>query len=155
MKIVLIIIPILFLAGLIALFVLGQMSQSGKANGIIDGKLSKCPDKPNCICTEFEADLTHYVEPIAYSPRTPSEVLTRLKNSIAEMGGNIRTERNNYLAATFTSSFFRFADDLEIRVDTDRQMIHFRSASRVGYSDRGVNKKRVERLKNLFAKKIE
>ncbi len=87
MKIVLIIISIIFLAGIIAFFVLGQMSQSGKANGIIEGKLSKCPDKPNCICTEFEADLTHYIEPIAYSPRTPSEVLTRLKNSIAEMGG--------------------------------------------------------------------
>lgn len=150
MKIVLIIIPILFLTGLIAFFVLGEISHSGKASGIIDGKLSKCPDKPNCICTEFEADLTHYIEPIAYSPRTPSEVLNRLKNSIAEMSGSIRTEKGNYLAATFTSSFFRFTDDLEIRVDTDQQLIHIRSASRVGYSDRGVNKVRIEQLIKLY-----
>jgi len=70
------------------------------------------------------------------------------------MGGSIQAENDNYLAATFTPSIFRFVDDLEIRFDADRKMIHMRSASRVGYSDRGINKKRIERVKILDKMKI-
>ena len=77
-----------------------------------------------------------------------------VKNSIEEMGGSIQAENDNYLAATFNSSIFRFVDDLEIRFDADRIMIHMRSASRVGYSDRGINKKRIERFKILYKMKI-
>ena len=150
MKIVLIIIPILILAAFVGFFVLGLMSHSGEANGIVEGKLTKCPDKPNCICTEFEADATHYLGPIVDPQRTTAEVLSRLKNSVREMGGSIQVEDGNYLAATFTSSIFRFVDDLEIRIDTDQKMIHLRSASRVGHSDRGVNRERIERLKKLY-----
>lgn len=66
------------------------------------------------------------------------------------MEGNIETESDSYIAVTFTSSFFGFVDDLEIRIDQSHDAIHVRSASRVGYSDRGVNKKRVELLKELY-----
>ena len=45
-------------------------------------------------------------------------------------------------------------DDLEIRFDADRIKIHMRLASRVGYSDRGINKKRIERVKILYKMKI-
>lgn len=155
MKIVLIIISTLILAPIIVFFVLGLMSQSGEAKGIVEGKLTKCPDKPNCICTEFEADVTHYIDPVVFSQGNTSAVLSRLKNSVRDMGGSIQAENDNYLAATFSSSIFRFVDDLEIRIDRDQKMIHLRSASRVGYSDRGVNKKRIERLKNLYELKME
>ena len=154
MKIILIIVPILIVSAFIGFFILGLMSQSGEARGLVGGKLTKCPDKPNCVCTEFNADVDHYIDPVGFSQTTTAEVLSRLKNSIEEMGGSIRTENDNYLAATFTSSFFRFVDDLEIRVDMEQKMIHLRSASRVGHSDRGVNKKRIERLKNLYKMKI-
>lgn len=155
MKIVLIIIPALLLAAIVVFFVLGQISQSGEANGLVEGKLTKCPDKPNCICSEFEADVSHYIEPVVLSEMTMSEVLSRLKNAIREMGGSIQAENGNYLAATFTSSIFRFVDDLEIRIDTDQRAIHLRSASRVGYSDRGINRNRIESLKNLYHMKTE
>ena len=115
--------------------------------------LTKCPDKPNCICTEFEADASHYIDPIGFSQSNAAKVLSGLKNSVLEMGGSIQAEADNYLAFTFTSSIFRFVDDLEIRIDTDQNMIHMRSASRVGRSDRGVNKKRIEQLKKLFYSK--
>lgn len=150
MKIVLIVIASLILAPVIVFFVLGLISQSGEARGLVDGKLAKCPDKPNCICTEFEADVTHYIDPVIFSQGNTSEVLSRLKNSIREMGGNIQVENDDYLAVTFTSSIFRFVDDLEIRIDRDRQLIHMRSASRVGTSDLGVNRERVGRLKSLY-----
>jgi uncharacterized protein (DUF1499 family) len=150
MKIALIIFAILVLSGFTGFFVLGLMSQSGEAGGLVGGKLAKCPDKPNCVCTEFEADITHYTEPVLISRADTSGVLSGLKTVIQEMGGKIQKEDSHYLAATFTSSFFRFVDDLEIRIDMDQNLIHLRSASRVGHSDRGVNKKRIERLKNFY-----
>ncbi len=150
MKIILIIIPALIFAALVGLFVLGFTSQSGEANGLVEGKLTKCPDKPNCIGSEFEGDAAHYTDPIVIAQSKTSEALPRLKKVIREMGGSIQAERNDYLAATFTSSIFRFVDDLEIRIDRDQKMIHLRSASRVGTSDQGVNKKRIERLKKLY-----
>lgn len=130
---------------------LGFYSQSGKPSGIVEGKLTKCPDKPNCICSEFEADASHFLEPIRYSEASAAEVLQQLNQSIQQMGGEIKTEKGNYLAATFTSSVFKFVDDLEIRLDVNQKLIHLRSASRVGYSDRGVNQKRLERLKDLLS----
>lgn len=150
MKIVLIIIPFLILAAVVGFFVLGLISQSGEANGLLEGKLSKCSDKPNCICSEFESDVAHFTNPMVFSQGTQSEVLSLLKNTIRKMGGSIQKEDSNYLAATFTSSIFRFVDDLEIRIDTDEKKIHLRSASRVGHSDRGVNRERIERLKKLY-----
>ena len=150
MKIILIIIPILILTSFVVLFILGLLSQSGEASGLVGGKLTKCPDKPNCVCTEIKADVDHYIDPVGFSQTTTAEILSRLKNSIEEMGGSIQAENDYYLAATFTSSIFRFVDDLEIRVDREQNLIHMRSASRVGHSDRGVNRKRAERLKILY-----
>jgi uncharacterized protein (DUF1499 family) len=66
------------------------------------------------------------------------------------MGGSINVEKADYLAATFTSSIFRFVDDLEIRVDPDKNQVQLRSASRVGRGDGGVNRKRIERLKRIY-----
>jgi len=155
MKIVLIAIPILMLIAFVGLFVLGFISQSGEASGLVEARLAECPDKPNCICSEFESDISHYVEPIDFSQSNPGDLLAKLKIIIEEMDGRIQVENNNYLAATFTSSFFRFVDDLEIRIDTDQKKIQLRSASRVGHGDRGVNKARIKQLKNLFQKNIK
>ncbi len=69
------------------------------------------------------------------------------------MGGEIQAVSDSYLAATFTSSFIKFVYDLEIRIDDDQELIHMRSASRVGFSDREINKKRIEQLKNQFNSK--
>lgn len=57
---------------------------------------------------------------------------------------------DHYLAATFTSAIFRFVDDLELRIDPRQEVIHIRSASRVGRRDGGVNRRRVEKFKAQF-----
>ena len=150
MKILLIIIASLSLLVIIAFFILGYMSQSGEAYGLVDGRLKQCPDTPNCVSSEFVSDSVHYIEPLVFSAGDAAQILPRLKTIIREMGGSIQVEKADYLAATFTSSIFRFVDDLEIRIDTGQEMIHLRSASRVGRSDGGVNRKRVELLKNSF-----
>jgi uncharacterized protein (DUF1499 family) len=131
-------------------FILGYMSQSNEANGLAEGRLTQCPATPNCVCSEFMADAVHYIEPLVISAGDATQILVRLKTIVREMGGSIQSEKADYFAATFTSSIFRFVDDLEIRIDTGQKVIHMRSASRVGRGDGGVNRKRVERLKNLF-----
>jgi uncharacterized protein (DUF1499 family) len=60
------------------------------------------------------------------------------------------TETENYIHATFTSRIFRFVDDVEFYFMRDAPVIHVRSASRVGYSDLGVNRKRVEKIRQAF-----
>lgn len=137
----------LILLVIAALFVLGLMSKSDEANGLVEGRLSRCPDKPNCVCSEFSADTDHFIEPLVISSDDTAEVMTRLKSVIREMGGSIRQQKDNYLAATFQSAIFRFVDDLEIRVDREANLIHLRSASRVGHGDGGINRQRVEQLK--------
>ncbi|MBP1699934.1 MAG: hypothetical protein H6Q41_5122 [Deltaproteobacteria bacterium] len=69
------------------------------------------------------------------------------------MGGKIQKEQDGFLWATFTSRVFRFVDDVEFRMVSTAGMIYVRSGSRVGYSDLGVNRKRVEKLRTLFNQK--
>jgi len=73
---------------------------------------------------------------------------------IEESGGEITISDGEYLAATFSVSLFGFIDDVECRLDTSKNRIQIRSASRVGYSDLGVNKKRVEKMTRLFKQKM-
>ena len=150
MEKLLIIIAAIALLVIISFFILGYRSNSGAAPGLVDGRLQQCPDKPNCVSSEVVSDAEHYIEPLVYSADQAAQVLPRLKTIIGEMGGSVQLEETDYLAATFTSSLFRFVDDLELRIDAGQKTIHLRSASRVGHGDLGVNRKRVELLKNSF-----
>lgn len=131
-------------------FVLGQISTSGQAAGIFDGRLTPCPDKPNCICSEYREDGEHFVEPLEFPIQAPGDVNATISGILREMGGRITSERENYLAATFHSALFGFVDDLEIRIDAEASLIHIRSASRVGYGDFDANRKRAGQLRKLF-----
>jgi len=131
-----------------ALFIMGQVSKNGQAAGILDGRLTPCLDKPNCVCSEYREDVEHFIEPLEISGQAADEVI---RGVIREMGGEIATERADYIAATFRSSLFGFVDDLEIRIDPGESLIQLRSASRVGYGDLGANQKRVEQFRRLFS----
>jgi len=148
-KLLIIVVSISLLV-IIALFILGYKSHSGGAYGLVEDRLKQCPDKPNCVSSEFVSDTEHYIEPLVYSADLAAQVLPGLKTIIRDMGGSIQVEKTDYLAATFTSRVFRFVDDLELRIDAEQKTIHLRSASRVGHGDGGVNRKRLELLKNSF-----
>jgi len=154
MKITFIIIAFLFVAFIVGFFILGFISKSGEPSGLIEGRLAKCPNKPNCVCSEYTEDANHYIEPISIAQDITFDALPILKNIIRELGGNIQTESDHYLAATFTSAIFGFVDDLEISIDATQKIVHIRSASRVGNGDGGVNKKRTELLKERYNKNI-
>ncbi len=150
MKTSFIIISILMVVFIALLFNYRMTTKEESAPGLVDGMLSKCPDKPNCVCSVHKDDPDHYIDPIAIPSDIALDALTILKKVIQDMGGKIQIEANNYLAVTFTSAIFKFVDDLEISIEPTQRLIHIRSASRVGYNDMGVYRKRAELLKALF-----
>lgn len=143
-------IAILATLAVIALFVIGKVSENGQAPGVDDGRLMPCPNKPNCVCSEYRKDAEHYIEALQLSGHSAESGIATVRAIIIELGGVIISERADYLAATFASALFGFVDDLEIRVDKDEALIHLRSASRVGHGDLGANRKRVELIRTRF-----
>jgi uncharacterized protein (DUF1499 family) len=119
--------------------------------GMIDGRLADCPASPNCVSTQA-VDADHRMEPIPFTS-SPDEMMQRIEAVIAEMTQTkIVTTEGNYLHAEFRSALFRFVDDVEFLIDPESQLVHFRSVSRVGYSDFGVNRRRMEEIREAFGK---
>ena len=117
--------------------------------GVTQGKLSSCPDSPNCVSSQ-SSDKRHLIQPIRYEG-TEQRAMERLAGVIQGMKRcRIITMDYHYIHAEFTSAFFRFVDDVEFYFDSEAKIIHMRSASRIGYSDFGVNRKRLEKLRSLF-----
>jgi uncharacterized protein (DUF1499 family) len=112
-------------------------------------QLSACPDTPNCISSQA-SDTTHFIAPIPYSGSAES-ALQRLRTVLAGLPRTtITAEQGAYLHAETRSRLFRFVDDIEFLLDTEQQLIHVRSASRTGYSDFGVNRRRVAHIRAAF-----
>ena len=128
----------------------GDPSKS-EAPAMVEGRLAGCPDKPNCVQSEYPSDSEHYIAPIDISGN-PLTVWKRLQDAVHNTGGRIVEKENLYIAATYTTDLVKFVDDVQLRVDLLGQKIQVRSVSRVGYSDLGANAKRVEAIRAAFAK---
>ena len=117
--------------------------------GVRDGKLAPCPRSPNCVSSQ-SGDKEHFIEPLKYGgPLT--EAVDRLLGVLGSMKRvRVVTRTERYIHAEFTSAVFRFVDDAEFSFDDTAKVIHVRSASRVGRSDMGVNRKRVEEIRRRF-----
>jgi uncharacterized protein (DUF1499 family) len=132
-----------------ALAMMSLFSSKPSNLGVTDGRLAPCPSSPNCVSTQA-TDAEHQMEPIPFTG-TSDQAMQRIKDVIAKMPRTeIVTVEDNYLHAEFRSAIFRFVDDVEFMVDPEAQLIHFRSASRVGHSDLGVNRRRMEKLRAAF-----
>lgn len=118
--------------------------------GCTEGRLSPCPDSPNCISSQ-SSDESHYVEPLSYRG-TLTEARKAVLSVIDEWPDSEIVEvMGHYVHAKFTSRFFRFVDDVEFCIDYDLRIIHVKSSSRLGYYDFGVNRRRIERIRSQFA----
>lgn len=114
------------------------------------GKLVPCPDRPNCVSSQA-ADGRHAIAPLAMR-NDPAAAMSELADAIRAMpGATIITARPDYLHAEFASSVFGFVDDAEFVPDARAKVIDVRSAARLGVSDFGVNRKRVERIRTGLA----
>lgn len=124
------------------------MNTPGKDKYLIDGRLLPCPDKPNCVSSESpEGDF--HIAPLEFTENGPIAWQT-LQDLLVDMGGQIEEVDDSFLHATFRSRIFRFVDDVTCRLDEENSRIHIRSAARIGYSDFGVNRKRMVELRKRF-----
>jgi uncharacterized protein (DUF1499 family) len=117
--------------------------------GVHDGKLAPCPESPNCVTT-FAIDKTHAIEPLSYTG-TMDQAKQKLSAVINSMPRTkIILDKGDYLDAEFTSFLWRFVDDVEFVFDDGVKTIQFRSASRLGSGDMGVNRNRMEIIRKKF-----
>jgi uncharacterized protein (DUF1499 family) len=144
--VILLLVPCVFLA-------LMSLTSRMPPAGLILNKLRPCPGSPNCVVSENETAASR-IEPLLFGG-APEQAWDTLRQVVAQNGGTIQQDQDGYLWATFTSRIFRFVDDVECRLDSGRGAIHIRSASRVGHSDLGVNRKRVEKLRTAFADSLK
>ncbi len=137
--------------GLLLLALFSLTSRKPTNLGVTSGKLAPCPASPNCVCTQAN-DPGHRMEPLSFTG-SPAEAKARLKAVLAEFPRvRIVAETDNYLHAEFTSLIFRFVDDVEFLIEPEGT-IQFRSASRAGRSDLGVNRARMEAIRRAFEQK--
>ncbi len=115
--------------------------------------LLSCPSSPNCVST-YATDEGHAIAPFRYR-KSRAEAKEALKDIVRTLSRTRLVEEDeSYLHYEFTSLLLRFVDDVEFLFDDETKTIHFRSASRTGYGDLGVNRKRMEEIRSLVSDKL-
>jgi len=125
---------------------------SGKSDtplGLHNGKLSKCPKKPNCVSTQA-SDRKKKMSPLPFHGDIDKskQILLTILNSIKR--SRLVADQFNYIHLEFRSALFGFVDDVEFFFDEQSDAIQFRSASRVGSYDLGVNRKRMSTITDQY-----
>jgi uncharacterized protein (DUF1499 family) len=114
------------------------------AHGLINGKLAPNNLSPNSVCSDCE---DANIKPIAANGIDSWE---NLQDAVESLSGSFITIEHNYMHAVFRTPTIGFEADFEARLDTEAQLIHIRSSARVGFSDNGSNRKRVDKLRSIL-----
>ena len=144
--------PSIIISSLLLTACAGQVpSDLGMLNG---SELRPCPDKPNCVQTYAPTDESHFQLPLTVKA-DDAQTKQAISAAISETGGQIISEEplkpsGYYLHAEYQSDWLKFVDDVEVVIKDG--LIHIRSASRLGYSDMGVNATRFEEIKTAYDK---
>jgi len=144
-KIIIYAVAVIALVIVVGGIIMSIQSHSSPKLGLVNGRLLPCPSTPNCVCSESSTDTEHRIDPL---PADGLQQWKILAQAITLIGGTIDQHDSRYLHATFTSPLFRFVDDFEAHWDEEHNLIHLRSASRVGHSDLGANRKRITLLRS-------
>jgi uncharacterized protein (DUF1499 family) len=150
---VLILLPVLLISGLLIMSLFGHRPDD---LGIKNGQLKPCPKSPNCVCSYAEkSDSEHSIDPLTVPSgyKQPMETLKEVVSSLPRMV--VVDSKEDYLRVELTSALMRYVDDVEFQWLADESVIHVRSASRIGRSDLGVNRKRVEKIRELWQSAVE
>lgn len=132
---------------------LGIYSWQRPELGIVDGQLRPCGTKPNCVCSQSAAG-PHATQALAIGDEDYAAAFDRARRAVEALPRTALVEAApGYARYECCSFLFRFADDVELLLDEPAGVIQVRSASRVGYSDMGVNRKRVEAIRAAYAQR--
>ena len=122
--------------------------------GVQAGALSPCPPSPNCVSSSA-TDEEHGIAPLSYDGHERAEVRELLLAILAETSRvNIVVSDADYIHAEFTTLIWRFVDDVEFYLPEGEVVVHVRSASRLGESDLGKNRERIEELRAAFDSRL-
>ena len=126
---------------------------SGSSRSIILGvqkaQLAPCPTSPNCVSSDA-SDAEHQIAPLTLKGTTDA-TWTTIRTLVTQLPRTqIITETDDYLHAESRSALFGFVDDLELHLRPAEGIIAVRSAARSGYSDFGVNRQRIEKLRTAL-----
>lgn len=117
--------------------------------GTSEGRLAGCPKSPNCVSTEA-TDAEHFIKPLQFEGAEDDAIDRLIAVATKMRGTTLILRKGGYLHFECRSRLLGFVDDLEFFVEPGRQQIQIRSASRVGYSDLGVNRTRIKKIRNGF-----
>lgn len=140
---------VLVVAAAVGLWVMARTAQVPENLGADQGQLTPCPSSPNCVSSQAE-DASHRVAPLEFKGSAGQAWEAALAATAWLDRTRIVEDSGHYLHAESRSRVFGFVDDLELLMDAEEKVIHVRSASRTGHSDLGVNRKRVETLRERF-----
>lgn len=116
---------------------------------ILTMKLKPCPDSPNCVSSQSDS-ASHHITPLPYQS-SATEAMVQIKKIILALPNSKLIQQNDhYLHVEFKTRVLKFIDDVEIVIDDSEKVIHLRSASRSGYWDLGVNRKRIINIQKKF-----
>ncbi len=141
----------LVIAALILLIVgglvmLGLLSRKQRAGGWVRERLAPCGGLPNCVSSRDQRQRFH-VDSLKVIG-APEEAFLRAAAAVRTLPHTrLVVEESDYLHAECSSLLFGLVDDLELLLDASGRAIHVRSASRIGKSDLGANRRRVDRLR--------
>lgn len=140
----------LMVMGLVGVAVIARTDSPPETIGFgADDQLAPCPDSPNCVASQRAAP-EQTLPPLDYSG-SRAEARTRLLAIVENMPrSTVLANEESYLHIQFRSRVFGFGDDLEFYLPPDENSIYFRSAARMGYSDMGVNRERIEEIRAAF-----
>jgi uncharacterized protein (DUF1499 family) len=135
-----------FSGGLMMAFMLtGACVAGGENLGVTEGKLAPCPDSPNCVSTQSQHK-GHAMKPLPYlgSQEASREMILSILKGMKR--AKIIKLTPSYIHAEFTTAVWHFVDDVEFLLDDTARVVHFRSASRVGHYDFGLNRRRMTKI---------
>lgn len=118
-----------------------------------DSVLSPCPISPNCVCSKLPQSDSHYIEPLVPTASTLA-IFPMLVEYVQQLpNAELEEKASHYVRVSIRSMFFAFTDDLELFFAGDK--IHVRSASRTGWYDFGVNRRRIESIRRYMEDELE
>ncbi len=137
----------------LCMFILTCMTSKTQSTAVAgtagNTRLAPCPQSPNCVSSSDPMD-KHYLEPLRYTGDKEAAYQRLVTLIASHQRARIVAKEANYLKVEFRSAILRFVDDVEFFFPADQPVIEVRSASRVGYYDFGVNRRRVEDIRKQW-----
>ncbi|MDA0266194.1 MAG: DUF1499 domain-containing protein [Cyanobacteria bacterium] len=118
--------------------------------GVSEGHLAACPASPNCVVSQG-ADTDHSIAPLTFTGDATAAMATLATVVADQPRSELIQQTDEYLYFEFTSRLMGFVDDVEFYLDPAAEVIQMRAAARLGESDLGVNRDRLEAIRTAFA----